>query len=185
MRVSLFWSTSPIQSCYTIFPVFPPLLKLNLSINCSTYQPEKALLMAHQWKLGMKVRKICIYRTTDQTKTTEMPTCADWDQTSFEGDGEEAPGHAYENIGPLNSPPPGFTMPPKPRWGKWRYRTLHIFNCTSHKSINFYTSLWCYPAQGHAWTKASVSSEDPKHNKRNERPWHWCQYLYLIPHEIA
>jgi len=28
---------------------------------------------------------------------------------------EEAAGHAYENIGPLNSPPPGFTMPPKPR----------------------------------------------------------------------
>ena len=33
--------------------------------------------MAHQWKLGMKVRKIinfCIYRTTDQTKTTEIET---------------------------------------------------------------------------------------------------------------
>ena len=44
----------------------------------------------------------------------------DWDQISFEGDGEEAPGHAYENIGPLNSPPPGFTMPPKPRWDKCR-----------------------------------------------------------------
>ena len=30
--------------------------------------------MAHQWKLEMKVRKICIYRTTDQTKTTEIET---------------------------------------------------------------------------------------------------------------
>ena len=42
------------------------------------------------------------------------------DMAFFEGDTEEPPGHAYENIGPLNSPPPGFTMPPKPRWGKWK-----------------------------------------------------------------
>jgi len=46
--------------------------------------------------------------TTEGTNGTPM-------EVGDEGDTEEPPGHAYENIGPLNSPPPGFTMPPKPR----------------------------------------------------------------------
>ena len=110
-------------------------------------------------------------------------------KTKFNGDPDEPPGHAYENIGPLSSPPPGFTMPPKPRW---RYTTLNI---GKHQQIKggktlVHIHIWqkdnlyvkqkflfvvehCYfVTQGHAWTEAIVSSKDSEHNERDERSWY-------------
>ena len=71
-------------------------------------------------------------------------------KTKFNGDPDEPPGHAYENIGPLSSPPPGFTMPPKPRW---RYTALNI---GKHQQIKGGKNIYMTKRQFVCYTKIPI-----------------------------
>ena len=127
LRVSLFWSTSLQSNHVTQFLQFNnPKWKLQargkISESLRLHHPQ------HLPTSGEGPNSIAPMEVGDEgeedNKISDLLTNRsnqEWHQNikrlkhQIEGDSEELPGHAYENIGPLNSPPPGFTMPPKPR----------------------------------------------------------------------